>query len=221
MPFCSDFNPARAAWVATRNCRKCSPVCSDLIWFVSYLAAAYWAVVAQLCDSFFSGYEFFCGCALLGIGQTAVKRNVSLGPLLNPFTSSSLLEQVAYGHIILAGKKGWTVHLEHVWVCNTCRYRNNTSAAKAQLEFCVSKFHSPSVLCLFGTYGQGWFQCSVRSVLQTLETEHFYKNICRVCVYCNSSVKACWCNVSTCLYAGEFSCMLVVPSPSMPNDYIW
>lgn len=47
-------------------------------------------------------------------------------------------------------------------LCTLSMYRyaihadwNSTSAVKAQLEFCVSKFHSPSVLCLLGTLRTG------------------------------------------------------------------
>lgn len=66
--------------------------------------------------------------------------------------------------------------------CITCFFWSSIKSLCLELPtntggLCWPCHFVPSLLCM--DYAQGWFQCFVKSVLQTPEMVHFYKNVCR------------------------------------------
>lgn len=180
MCFCRDFNPAKAAVTLHDLAERRQRVQSRLQWaylICSLFVAAYIAVVEQLCT------QFFPGLALLGTGQSTVERKH-----FSWASIKSLCFELPTNTSGLCGAYHFD-RQKRAELCTLNMYRyalnvdqNSTSAAKVQLGVLhrKSKFNGPSVLCLHMHYAWGCSQCFVKSVLQTLETMDFYKNMCRV-----------------------------------------
>lgn len=170
MCFCRDFNPA---WLERKKAE--SAVLSAVREFdlasSDQVAAAYEAVVGQLCAQFFPGFT------QLGIGYPIVERVFFWASIKSP-----CLE--------LPTNTGGLC-----WACHFV----------------------PSLLCM--DYAQGWFQCFVKSVLQTPEMVHFYTNMWQV-KFINSTSKDCWHNIRTlvCSWVILPNC---VRSVSVPKEYRW